>query len=99
VVHRGAAFTPVIDADSLLGSPAVLPSDSVQIVVLGEHVGGVGLAVRQILDVEAAGSPLQTVLASRGIVGSVSLGGIATEVLDLDSVVAASASGNHVSPA
>lgn len=95
VVHRGAVFTPVLDADSLLGSPFIRPSGSMQLVVLAEHANGVGLAVRQILDVEAAESPLQSVLASPGIIGSVLLGGIATEVLDLDSARAASAGGGR----
>ena len=46
---------------------------------------GVGLAVRQIVDVAAAESPLQAGLGSDGVAGSLSLGGLATEVLDLDS--------------
>lgn len=83
VVRRGDAFTPVIDADGLLGSAPALPTDTVHLVVLGEGAGGVGLAVRQILDVEVAESPLQPGLASCGVLGSLSLGGIATEVIDL----------------
>ena len=89
VVRRGDAFTPVVDADGLLGSPPAEPSDTVHLVVLGDNAGGIGLSVRQILDVEAADSSLQPSLASSGVVGSLSLGGIATEVLDLDSARAA----------
>ncbi|MFM8703959.1 MAG: chemotaxis protein CheA, partial [Planctomycetia bacterium] len=62
VVRRGDAFTPVVDADGLLGSATAFQSDTVHLVVLGEDAGGVGLAVRQILDVEAAESPLQPAL-------------------------------------
>jgi two-component system chemotaxis sensor kinase CheA len=89
VVRRGDAFTPVVDADGLLGSTPATPSDTVHLVVLGDSAGGIGLSVRQILDVESADTPLQPSLASCGVVGSLSLGGIATEVLDLDSARAA----------
>ena len=55
----------------------------VYLVVLGTATGSVGLAVKQIIDVATAESPLQADLATAGIVGSLSLGGLATEVLDL----------------
>ena len=89
VVRRGDAFTPVVDADGLLGAPAAAPDDTVRLVVVGDDDKSVGLAVQQILDVESADTPLQPALASCGVVGSLSLGGIATEVLDLDSARAA----------
>jgi two-component system chemotaxis sensor kinase CheA len=85
VVRRGDAFTPVVDADGLLGSPSAVPADTVRLVVVGDDDGSIGLAVEQILDVESADTPLQPSLASGGVAGSLSLGGIATEVLDLDS--------------
>ena len=85
VVRRGDGFTPVIDADGLLGSPPTPAADTIQLVVLGDDAAGIGLSVRQILDVEVADSPLQPALASDGVAGTLSLGGIATEVLDLDS--------------
>ena len=83
VVRRGDGFTPVIDVDSLLGSPATAPPAALHLVVLGTATGSVGLAVKQIIDVATAESPLQADLATAGIVGSLSLGGLATEVLDL----------------
>ncbi len=83
VVRRGDGFTPVIDVDSLLGSPTTAPPAALHLVVLGTPTGNVGLAVRQIVDVAAAESPLQTDLAAAGMVGSLSLSGLATEVLDL----------------
>ena len=89
VVRRGDAFTPVVDADGLLGSTPATPSDTVHVVVLGDGAGGIGLSVRQILDVESADTPLQPAFASCGVVGSLALGGVATEVLDLDSARAA----------
>jgi two-component system chemotaxis sensor kinase CheA len=91
VVRRGGMFTPVVDADSLLGSsPGVATDDTaVKLVVLDDRCGGVGIAVRQILDVSAAESPLQPALAAAGIAGTLALGGLATELLDLTSLLPA----------
>ena len=103
LVRRGDVFTPVIDADSLLGSVhdsgagfvagSVESSEharfdddgdgSINLVVLDDHCHGVGIAVRQILDVGAAESPLQRSLAAAGVVGTLAVGGLATEVLDV----------------
>ncbi len=89
VVRRGSGFTPVVDVDSLLGGLVHPPQDSLQLVVLGTPRGSIGLAVQQIVDVAAAESPLQTDIAATGLLGSLSLGGIATEVLDLATTVSA----------
>jgi two-component system chemotaxis sensor kinase CheA len=91
VVRRGGMFTPVVDADSLLGSrPGVAADDgAVKLVVLDDRCGGVGIAVRQILDVTAAESPLQPALAATGVAGTLALGGLATELLDLTTVLPA----------
>ena len=91
VVRRGELFTPVIDADALLGSPQGVAADTaaVNLVVLDDRCGGVGIAVRQILDVSAAESPLQPALAATGVAGTLALGGLATELLDLASVLPA----------
>ena len=91
VVRRGGLFTPVIDADALLGSPRGVAADAtaVNLVVLDDRCGGVGIAVRQILDVSAAESPLQPALAATGVAGTLALGGLATELLDLASVLPA----------
>jgi two-component system chemotaxis sensor kinase CheA len=110
LVRRGDVFTPVIDADSLLGSvhdsgagfvagsvesseharvdhtrfePDGDGDGSINLVVLDDHCSGVGIAVRQILDVGAAESPLQRSLAAAGVVGTLAVGGLATEVLDV----------------
>jgi two-component system chemotaxis sensor kinase CheA len=83
VVRRGEGFTPVVDVDSLLGGSATPSPAAFHVVVLGTPAGSIGLAVRQIVDVAAAESPLQADLAAAGVTGSLSLGGIATEVLDL----------------
>jgi two-component system chemotaxis sensor kinase CheA len=110
LVRRGDVFTPVIDADSLLGSvhdsgagfvagsvesseqarvdhtrfePDGDGDGSINLVVLDDHCSGVGIAVRQILDVGAAESPLQPSLAAAGVVGTLAVGGLATEVLDV----------------
>jgi hypothetical protein len=83
VVRRGEGFTPVVDVDSLLGGSATPPPPAFHVVVLGTPAGSIGLAVRQIVDVAAAESPLQSDLAAAGVAGSLALGGMATEVLDL----------------
>ena len=86
VVRRGDRFTPVLDADELLGNAAGGPSASLSVVVLHERHGGIGVSVDAIVDVLEAESSLQPVLADTGIAGSVALGGVATEVLDLAAV-------------
>jgi two-component system chemotaxis sensor kinase CheA len=88
VDRRGDGFTPVIDVDSLLGLPAEPTAGPLQLVVLGSSRETFGLAVRQIVDVADAESPLQTGLAAVGVAGSLSLGGLATEVLDLATATA-----------
>jgi two-component system chemotaxis sensor kinase CheA len=84
LVRRGDLFTPVVDADSVLGVPAAQDdAAAVNLVVLDDRCGGIGIAVRQILDVATADSILQPSLAARGVAGTLAVGGIATEVLDL----------------
>jgi two-component system, chemotaxis family, sensor kinase CheA len=82
VVRRGEGFTPLADLDEVLGRPAGTRLPTVSVVVIDGGDGGVGLAVGAILDVLAAESPLQPA-ASPGVAGIVSLGGVATEVVDL----------------
>jgi two-component system, chemotaxis family, sensor kinase CheA len=84
VVRRGDAFTPLVDADRLLGLPGAVATDGpVSVVVLGDRCGGVGIAVRSILDIAPAESLLQTDLAAAGVAGALAVAGRATEVLDL----------------
>ena len=84
LVRRGDLFTPVIDADSLLGGAAAQEdAAAVNLVVLDDRCGGIGIAVHQILDVAAADSVLQPSLAAPGVAGTLAVGGIATEVIDL----------------
>jgi two-component system chemotaxis sensor kinase CheA len=85
VVRRGQDFTPVVDADSILGAAAAAAAagGTIHLVVLDDRRGGVGIAVQQILDVARAESPLQPGLAASGVVGTLAVGGLATEVLDL----------------
>ncbi len=79
VVRRGDAFTPLADVDAILGRLAAATTDTVSVVVLD---GDVGLSVGTILDVLAAESPLQPAAAA-GVAGILSLGGVATEVVDI----------------
>jgi chemotaxis signal transduction protein len=80
-------FTPVVDADTFLGGGPCGGGERVRLVVIDDHRSGLGLAVGGILDVVAAESDLQPELAAPGIAGSLALGGLATEVLDLASAV------------
>jgi len=83
VVRRGDGFTPVVDADRLLGGNAATAADALNLVVVGGPEGPVGVAVGRILDVLPAESPLQPALAAPGVCGTLALGGLATEVLDI----------------
>ncbi len=82
VVRRGEGFTPLADIDEVLGRPPGATPQTLNVVVIDGGDGGVGLAVATILDVLAAESPMQPT-AARGVSGILSLGGIATEVVDL----------------
>jgi two-component system chemotaxis sensor kinase CheA len=95
VVRRGDTFTPLHDADELLGASAVVGTAPVKVVVVDGAQGDVGVAVQSIVDVLEAESPLQAGLSVRGVVGTRALGGIATEVLDLACI----ASGASPAPA
>ena len=85
VVRRGDRFTPLADVDTLLGQVAAAAPASVHVVVIDGGDGGVGLAVGAILDVLPAESPMQPG-SGTGIAGILSLGGVATEVVDLRAV-------------
>ena len=94
LVRRGDRFTPVVDADTLLGTQAVHDdTGSVSLVVLDGRCGGIGIAVRQIVDVAAADSMLQPAIAAPGVAGTFAIAGIATELLDLAAL--APTAGSH----
>jgi two-component system chemotaxis sensor kinase CheA len=76
---RGLRTTPRVNASST--DPAA--GGSVQLVVVEATQEEVALEVEGIVDVESAGSRLQPSLAGVGVAGSLALGGLATEVLDL----------------
>jgi chemotaxis signal transduction protein len=63
---------------------AAAPS-TVYVVVVGRAQGGFGLTVGSIIDVLAAESRLQPA-AAPGVSGILALGGIATEIIDLETV-------------
>jgi len=85
LVRRGDGFTPLHDADAILGEVVLpLPPDAtVNLVVVRGDQGEHGIAVETILDVLCAEAPPQVALAVIGVVGTVALAGLATEVLDL----------------
>ncbi|MCE9631399.1 MAG: chemotaxis protein CheA [Planctomycetia bacterium] len=86
VVRRGDGFTTLEDADELLGCVSTTSPPTVNVVVVGGSQGGFGLAVGSIIDVLAAESRLQPT-TSPGVAGILALGGVATEVIDLDTAV------------
>ncbi|MFM8578801.1 MAG: chemotaxis protein CheA, partial [Planctomycetaceae bacterium] len=93
VVRRGEGFTRIVDADEWLsgGLPSAVssngsgrsPSSTLQFVVVDGGHEEFAIEVDGIVDVEPAGSSLQPSLGTRGVSGSLALGGLATEVLDL----------------
>ena len=94
VVRRGDGFTPLADADGLLGAGhpasgrAAEPEAGVNVVVVRVSGTELGIAVDRIIDVVGAESPLQSTLSAAGVTGTVALGGQATEVLDLTGAAA-----------
>ena len=87
VIRRGDGFTPLADADRLLADSAteitVGGRGTLNVVVVRGSAGDLGITVDRILDVIAAESAIQASLASEGVTGTIALGGLATEVLDL----------------
>ena len=90
LVRRDEGFTPLADADTLLAATAgPAPADgNLSVVVIRSGDGDLGIAVDGIVDVVPADSPLQPALAATGVSGTVALGGLATEVLDLTAAAA-----------
>jgi len=92
LIRRGDGFTPLADVDRVLGSASVAreadTTDALNVVVIRGPASDVGLAVERILDVVAADAPLQAALAAPGVAGTVSLGGLATEVIDVAAAAA-----------
>jgi two-component system chemotaxis sensor kinase CheA len=94
VLRRGDGFTPIKDADGLLARGGHVdeapedPAAALSVVVVHGATGHVGIAVERILDVVDAESAVQTSLAGVGISGTVALGGLATEVIDVAAATA-----------
>lgn len=78
VVRRGAAFTPVVDADAVLDAPAGPAGEPAHIVVLGHADTGVAVEVGAVVDVLPADSACDA--AASGV--PLGLGGRAAELVD-----------------
>ncbi len=79
VVRRGEGYTPVIDADVVLGAPAGPAAETARIVVLGRGGDDVAVEVDGIVDV----LPAETgVACGAGVTGTLALGGRAAELVD-----------------
>jgi len=85
-VRRGSWLTRLIDPDVLRGAPTAppaVPDGHLVGVILTADVGGDALSVSRIIDVDRAESPLQTGIGGRGLLGTLLVGGTATEVIDV----------------
>jgi two-component system chemotaxis sensor kinase CheA len=79
VVRRGAALTPVVDADTLLGAEPGPAAEHARLVVLERGADGIAVEVGGIVDVLSAVHPLP---GGPGGVAMLSLGGRAAELVD-----------------
>ncbi len=82
VVRRDTGFTPVVDADAVLDTPAGPAPDMARLVVLGDEAAAVAVEVGVILDVMAAETALQEDRAVTVGQGTLALGGRAAELID-----------------
>jgi len=89
VLRRNDGFTPLVDPDTQGGDTQSESGADValRVVLLGERYGGSGIPVASILDVASAETSPQPHLGGRDAAGLVSLGGQATEILDLAGLV------------
>ena len=82
---RGSRLTRIIDPDQLLAvvdkSPVI--TNPLVGVILATATGTDALSVSRIIDVERADSEMETGLGEPGLLGTLLVGGVATEVIDV----------------
>ena len=84
VVHREGKLTAIADVDGVLaGVPQPVDTPAVTAVILSATLGEVALRVRRILEVVAPEAPINRELRARGVLGTISVAGRATEVIDV----------------
>ena len=89
VVNREGRLTPIADVeDVLLGRSAAIHAPQFTAVILAESIGEMGLRVKRILEVVEPEIPLNLALRTQGVLGTIAVGGQATEVVDVRSALA-----------
>jgi len=101
VVHREGRLTTIADVDAVLCGATTVPETSgVTAVILAPILGDIALRVRRILEVVTPETPINRGLRSRGVLGTIAVGGRATEVIDVRATLpGAAATGNSQVPA
>ena len=85
-VKRNGELTQLIDPDRVLHTPKELRKESTGSlvgIILPDELGNKAIAVRRIIDVETAHGPLEKTAKKRGLLGTLLVGGSATEVMDI----------------
>ena len=89
VVNREGRLTPIADVeDVLLGRSAPIHAPQFTAVILADSIGEMGLRVKRILEVVEPEIPLNLALRTQGVLGTIAVGGQATEVVDVRSALA-----------
>jgi len=89
VVNREGRLTPIADVeDVLLGRSAAIHASQFIAVILADSIGELGLRVKRILEVVEPEIPLNLALRTQGVLGTIAVGGQATEVIDVRSALA-----------
>ena len=96
VVHRSGRLTALADIDDMLEGVSnkrswqglqVGAASSLTAVILAESLGDVGLRVKRIVEVVQSQSPLNCAFCAAGVLGTIAIGGRATEVIDVRSLI------------
>ncbi len=96
VVHRDGRLTALADIDNMLEGVSKKRSgprfeasaaSSLTAVIVAESLGDVGLRVKRIVEVIQSQSPINSAFCAAGVLGTIAIGGRATEVIDVRSLM------------
>ena len=96
VVHRDGRLTALADIDNMLEGVSEKRSgprfeasaaSSLTAVIVAESLGDVGLRVKRIVEVIQSQSPINSAFCAAGVLGTIAIGGRATEVIDVRSLM------------
>ena len=89
-VKRNGELTQLIDPDRVLHTSEELEKETVELslvgIILPNELGNKALAVRRIIDVETGHGQLEKTAMKSGLLGTLLVGGSATEVMDVVAV-------------